>query len=180
MTEQSTSNEKVGEYLSLAQICAREGGGDSGLKAAINYTTRAVELGGAWVSFNEMTQVPTFMYFRTQYRDSFKKAWSLHETWTQEITGAATDAATLPDPKLETPTKPADANTAAADNENTPSLATPKGKAKAKAAGKAAGAKKKPVTGGKLKTTTAVEVLEFPYQRKISIQGAARSKPINL
>jgi hypothetical protein len=76
-----TISKKEGRYFSLGKIAQEEGGGKEGLQAALNYSVRAVSLGGEWIEFCEFTQQVKFLYFVKGYDEVFKKAWQTKQRW---------------------------------------------------------------------------------------------------
>ena len=90
----SLTEEQVNEgvYYPILRIAQEEGGGPTGLRAAMSYALRAVQIGGQYVEFDEWTNQVKFLYFTKRVRDTFSTSWSTHQNWRSMVQGALTAA----------------------------------------------------------------------------------------
>lgn len=81
--EQSQSYRKVdstkGCYEPFAVIVQKEGNDRSALQAATNYIGACVRMGGAWVSFNEMTKRHEYLYLKKHHQEEMSQCWKLYQ-----------------------------------------------------------------------------------------------------
>ena len=80
-SEFEKSNDTTGTWMSLNRIAVEEGGGEVGMKAAINYCLRAAREGPQWASYNEWTQQASYKYTVRREKESNKETWSKTQQW---------------------------------------------------------------------------------------------------
>ena len=73
-------DEDIGSYEPLERIVKFEGGrhSASAWQAAYNYVSKAMALGGNWLSYNSFTQRVDILYVKKTQRSSFERAWELY------------------------------------------------------------------------------------------------------
>lgn len=74
-------DEELGVYEPFDMVVKYEGGRKSpaAWRAAVNYCTKCMELGGMWLSWNAFTQRTDVLYIKKQRRSSFNQVWSLYQ-----------------------------------------------------------------------------------------------------
>eukprot|EP00929_Paragymnodinium_shiwhaense_P035571 TRINITY_DN19175_c0_g1_i2.p1 TRINITY_DN19175_c0_g1~~TRINITY_DN19175_c0_g1_i2.p1 ORF type:complete len:567 (-),score=116.05 TRINITY_DN19175_c0_g1_i2:145-1791(-) len=76
---------KEGRYLAIGRIAWLEGGGSAGWRAAINYCSSCVSLGGRWVKFDSKARRLKFCYEEEKYEERYTEAWKQHEEWRTKL-----------------------------------------------------------------------------------------------
>ena len=81
-----------GTYYPFPRIVQEEGGKEDpeNVKAAMNYCRKCMELGGDWVSINQMTERLEFLHLKREHKDIFSQCWELRSTWRAPSTGVGT------------------------------------------------------------------------------------------
>jgi len=88
-----TIKEKVeGTFLSLHRIAVEEGGGETGMKAAINYCLRCVKEGSGWVEYNEWTKGAKYNYVVKKKSETHGESWQKSKSWQNEKSKEASTA----------------------------------------------------------------------------------------
>ena len=72
---------KEARYRALARIAVEEGGGATGMRAAINYAMCCLMMGGPWVKYDSWTKAIKFLYKEEGTREEFSRAWATHREW---------------------------------------------------------------------------------------------------
>ena len=74
---------KKGTYRPMAYIVTQEGGfaDPAATRAAANYVTKCLLMGGAWVCMNDMTDRLEFLYVEQSSTEMMQKSWALYETY---------------------------------------------------------------------------------------------------
>ena len=94
--------EKKGQYLPLARIAWKEGGGKSGWAAAVKHYTKCIAMGGPFILYDGSTENLKALYTIQTYTEHFSEAWSRHQQWahaasTATATGSGSAAAATAD-----------------------------------------------------------------------------------
>ena len=73
--EHEMSESRQGFRFSLHRIAVEEGGGEAGMKAAVNYCLKCIHLGPPWVLYNEWTENMKFKYVQESDMDKSSETW---------------------------------------------------------------------------------------------------------
>jgi hypothetical protein len=86
LEEYQIIEEEDGVYENLENIVIGEGGKDSAAawRAAIAYATKAMKLGGQWLSYNAFTGRTDILYIKKTRKTRFNRLWSMYEEKMQQ------------------------------------------------------------------------------------------------
>ncbi len=70
---------KKGKYLVFKKLVEKEGGGESGLKAAKNIATKCALMGGKWLFADTMAENTKYLRIEHEYTEELCRRWELYE-----------------------------------------------------------------------------------------------------
>ena len=83
-----------GTYFAFARIAHEEGDGESGTRAAVNYTLKCLVVGDPFVIWDEWTKQNKYLYIVQGFDEKFRTAWSLRKQFSKCNTPATESDAT--------------------------------------------------------------------------------------
>ena len=99
----STKDESEGTMFGLHRIAVEEGGGEAGMKAALNYCLRCIKEGPGWVEYNEWTQTAKYRYVVQRKTETNAECWQKKSSWISDKKTKKTKATLLHTHQLRAP-----------------------------------------------------------------------------
>ena len=63
--------------MPLMRMCYKEGDGETGLQAALNYALMCISLGSPWVAYNKWTKTMNYLHMVSEHKQTFERAWQV-------------------------------------------------------------------------------------------------------
>jgi hypothetical protein len=69
---------EAGTYEPFDRIVFLEGNTQAAVEAAMKYVSKAIQMGGPWVAYNEMTERTDVLYVKKSHKKIFSRLWGLY------------------------------------------------------------------------------------------------------